>query len=156
MSEQVVSLMDKKFALSRLDYPQPLLYGGVQYSSAWTAYIAQHFDSIFIKKQVSQLSAVKASSYLAKIRGWSTVADVDARVLEEIVRLKFLHKKSRENLLLTNNDKILYGYEDVGFILGCSKDDNLGRGVIGNNILGHIIQTVRDEYLVATEKGVCL
>lgn len=156
VSLHTVCLTEEKYKLSQLDYPKSLLYEGIEYSCAWSAYIAQHFDSITTKKEIAKMSAHTASRYLASQKGWSTVASVDTVVLEEIVRLKFLHKKTRQNLLLTKDNTILYGKDNVGFILGCYMDEILTRGIVGENILGVIIQRIRDEYLATKERKVLL
>lgn len=138
------------FADLRLDYPIPLLYRGIEYSNAWTAYVAQKLNSDDLRRHIADFNGIKAATFVSRTHDKNLDKDFDGSCLENILHLKFLHKKTRQNLLLTGDRRLLYDWVGVGFILGCKESDTYEGEIAGYNDLGIMLEKVREMYLKST------
>ena len=138
-SEEILQFKDEYAFLSN-DFSAEVVYEGITYPCATSAFLASKTDDLSERKSISSMSLEKAKQkYNAKLGG-SEWEDHKAEIMEEIIWLKFQqHPDLMKRLIATGNLKM---------INGSKKDKFWGVNLItweGENHLGQILMKVRME-----------
>jgi|10_taG_2_1085330.scaffolds.fasta_scaffold93303_1 hypothetical protein len=140
----ITSFKGKHSFLSNF-HPCTVDFGGLIYPSSEHAYMAAKSLDPDVKHQVARLSDGKAAKRFGKtidIRpDWD---EIKVEYMSRIVRRKFEDRGLAERLLATGDAHLIegnYWHDQHWGSCTCAKH----RGVSGDNWLGRILMTVRDE-----------
>ena len=136
-----------EFAFLANDYPAPVVYEGVVYSTAEHAYQAAKTENLDQRRSIqAAATAVEARTRGASVTlrpNWHTVS---LRILEEILRDKFMRNPELYARLLETGTARLVNGNDAGDLwYGCIWNSAMARW-IGKNHLGRILMRLRDEF----------
>ena len=138
--QKIDSFRGKYFFLSNF-YPAPVMYKGLTYQNNEAAFQAQKTFSPELQTTFTTLApsdAKRKGRHVRLRQDWEQVKD---RIMEEIVRAKFIQNPKLKEQLLSTGDAIL--------IEGNTWNDRYwgvdARSGIGENHLGKILMKVRSE-----------
>lgn len=120
-------------------YEVPVIYDGIRYSSAETAFQAQKTLSVSEREAMSLLAPLKAKRAGGHVVLRDDWEDIKLDVMYEICRAKFTQNENLRQLLIATCGEELIEGNDWG-------DRFWGTvGGIGENHLGKILMRIRDE-----------
>jgi|SRR5271157_4135944 len=124
----------------RNDYISDVKVGGITYRSVEHAYQAAKFKDPSIKKEIANALSVQEARRIGRTHGdvqanWD---DLKKTSMESIVRLKFNSNPILSDRLSKTGDAkiVMYGYDEYW---------GTGKSGSGENVLGKVLETVRQE-----------
>lgn len=138
--EEIIQFRDE-FAFLSNDFPAKTAVEGLTYPCAASAFIASKFENRADRARIAAMSPDRAKQKYSSVPGYPGWEENQTRIMEEIVREKFLQNPDLAERLLETGARRL--------INGGKKDQLWGVNLItwqGDNRLGAILMKIRDEW----------